>query len=95
MYFTHQMWPLGPNEVIWQMRGFLRPATNAAQRFGQENAMVELRDAVLEDGNTLERIQRSLKQGLIDEFLFHDHELALRHHYHTVVDWVERYGRTR
>lgn len=93
MYFTHQMWPLGPNEVVWQMRGFLRPATNAAQRFGQENSLVELRDAVLEDGNTLERIQRSLKQGLIREFTFHDHELALRHHYHTVVDWVARYGR--
>lgn len=91
MYFTHQMWPLGPNEVVWQMRGFLRPAETAAQRFGQENSMVELRDAVLEDGNTLERIQRSLKQGLIKEFVFHDHELALRHHYHAVVDWVERY----
>ncbi len=94
MYFTHQMWPLGPNEVVWQMRGFLRPASNAAQRFGQENSLVELRDAVLEDGNTLERIQRSLKQGLIKEFVFHDHELALRHHYHTVVNWVEHYERT-
>lgn len=91
MYFTHQMWPLGPNEVIWQMRGFMRPASNAAQRFGQENSMVELRDAVLEDGNTLERIQQSLRQGLIKEFVFHDHELALRHQYHTVVDWVERF----
>ena len=94
MYFTHQMWPLGPNEVVWQMRGFLRPASNAAQRFGQENSLVELRDAVLEDGNTLERIQRSLKQGLIKEFVFHDHELALRHHYHTVVNWVEDYERS-
>lgn len=93
MYFTHQMWPLGPNEVIWQMRGYVRPATNAAQRFGQENSMVELRDAVLEDGNTLERIQRSLKQGLIKEFVFHDHELALRHHYHTVVNWVKQFER--
>lgn len=94
MYFTHQMWPLGPDEVVWQMRGYLRPATNAAQRFGQENSMVELRDAVLEDGNTLERIQRSLNQGLIPEFVFHDHELALRHHYHTVVDWVRRFEET-
>ena len=58
-----------------------------------ENSMVELRDAVLEDGNTLERIHNSLKQGLLKEFIFHDHELALRHHYHTVVDWVERYDR--
>lgn len=94
MYFTHQMWPLAADRVIWQMRGYVRPASNAAQRFGQENAMVELRDAVLEDGNTLERIQRSLRQGLLTEFTFHDHELALRHHYHTVVEWVRRFEET-
>jgi glycine betaine catabolism A len=93
MYFTHQMWPLAADRVIWQMRGYVRPAANAAQRFGQENAMVELRDAVLEDGNTLERIQRALKQGLVKEYVLHDHELALRHHYHTVVKWVEAFER--
>ena len=91
MYFTHQIWPLGPSQTLWQMRGFLRPASNAAQRFGQENAMVELRDAVLEDANTLERVQSSLNQGLIKEFIFHDHELALRHHYRVVVRAVEEY----
>lgn len=91
MYFTHQMWPVSSNEVIWQMRGFLRPASNAAQRFGQENSMVELRDAVLEDCNTLERIQQSLDQGLLKEFVFHDHELALRHQYHVVKQWLENF----
>ncbi len=91
MYFTHQMWPVSSNEVIWQMRGILRPASNAAQRFGQENSMVELRDAVLEDCNTLERIQQSLDQGLLKEFIFHDHELALRHQYHVVKQWLENF----
>lgn len=91
MYFTHQMWPLAANKVVWQMRGYLRPATNAAQRFGQENSMVELRDAVLEDCNTLERIQASLDQGLVREFHYHDHELALRHQYHVVRQWVDDY----
>ena len=55
--------------------------------------MVELRDAVLEDGNTLERIQRSMNQGLIKEFVYHDHELALRLQHHTVVNWVADYER--
>ena len=36
MFFTHEMWPLGPDEVVWQMRGFLRPVQNAAQRFAGE-----------------------------------------------------------
>jgi phenylpropionate dioxygenase-like ring-hydroxylating dioxygenase large terminal subunit len=91
MYFTHQMWPLGPDHVVWQMRGYLRGAVNAAQRFGQENAIVELRDAVLEDANTLERIHRAMRQGLVPDVLFHDHELGLRHHYHTVVNWVREH----
>jgi phenylpropionate dioxygenase-like ring-hydroxylating dioxygenase large terminal subunit len=95
MYFTHQMWPLAANRVVWQMRGFLRGARNAAQRFGQENSMVELRDAVLEDCNTLERIQAALDQGLITEFQFHDHELALRHQHHVVRQWVENFERGR
>ena len=91
MYFTHQRWPLAANRVVWQMRGFMRPATNAAQRFGQENSMVELRDAVLEDCNTLEAIQAAMDQGLVREFTLHDHELALRHQYHTVLKWVHRF----
>ncbi|MDH4383705.1 MAG: aromatic ring-hydroxylating dioxygenase subunit alpha [Gammaproteobacteria bacterium] len=95
MYFTHQMWPLAANKVVWQMRGFLRPATNAAQRFGQENSMVELRDAVLEDCNTLERIQTAQDEGLITEMVYHDHEIALRHQYHVVKQWVEDFEKNQ
>ncbi len=84
MYFTHQMWPLDANHTHWEMTGYLRPAENAAQRFGQEHAMVELRDAVLEDANTLERMQRNVRTGLIKAFHFHDHELSLRYQHHTV-----------
>ncbi len=84
MYFTHQMWPLAPNRTKWEMTGYLRPAANAAERFGQEHAMVELRDAVLEDANTLERMQSNVSTGLIKHFHFHDHELSLRYQHHTV-----------
>jgi len=56
--------------------------------------MIELRDAVLEDANTLERIQASLDQGLLNEFIFHDHELVLRHQYHVVRDCVASYGKS-
>ncbi len=91
MYFTHQMWPIGAHRTVWQMRGYLRSAITAAERFAQENSIVELRDAVLEDANTLERVHRAMRQGLVPEVIFHDHELGLRHHYHTVVDWVEKY----
>lgn len=89
MYFTHKMWPTGPGETIWQMHGHLPPAQSAAQRFAQENAIVELRDAVMEDVNTLERIQNAISQGLCNEFVFNDHELTLRYQHYSVVKWVE------
>lgn len=86
MYFTHQMWPLAVNRTRWEMTGYLRPARNAAERFGQEHAMVELRDAVLEDANTLERMQRNYATGMMDHIHFHDHELSLRYQHHTVCE---------
>ncbi|MDG1987835.1 MAG: aromatic ring-hydroxylating dioxygenase subunit alpha [Halieaceae bacterium] len=83
-YFTHQVWPLSANKTHWELTGYLRPATNAAHRFGQEHALVELRDVVLEDLNILERIQKNIETGLIPEFHFHDHEIALRYQNYTV-----------
>jgi Rieske 2Fe-2S family protein len=91
MYIVHQVWPLTPNRCLYQKRGYLRKAENAAQRFGQENSQVEFRDVILEDLNTLERIQRSIDNGQLKEFQFHDHEVALRHQAYVVNDYVKRY----
>ena len=93
MYTAHQIWPLGPNRSLYRQRAFVRKATNAAERFGQENAMVEFRDVVFEDLSTLERIQRALDSGRIRQFHFHDHELALRHQYHVVTEILDEYDR--
>jgi phenylpropionate dioxygenase-like ring-hydroxylating dioxygenase large terminal subunit len=93
MYTAHQVWPLGPNRSLYQQRVFMRKAENAAQRFGQENTMVEFRDVVMEDLSTLERIQRALDSGQIKEFHYHDHELALRHQAKVVRDVVAEYER--
>jgi hypothetical protein len=51
--------------------------------------MAELRDAVLEDANTLERMQRNVSTGLVDKFYFHDHELSLRYQHFTVKKHLE------
>lgn len=91
MYFSHQIWPLAPNRSRYEVRAFLKPAQTAGQRFAQEHALVELRDTLLEDTSTLERTQRALDAGIIREFVFHDHELAVRHHYHTVMKWLDDY----
>lgn len=93
MYTAHQVWPLGPNRSLYQQRVFMRKAKNAAERFGQENTMVEFRDVVMEDLSTLERIQRAVDSGQITEFHYHDHELALRHQAKVVKDVVEAWER--
>jgi phenylpropionate dioxygenase-like ring-hydroxylating dioxygenase large terminal subunit len=93
MYTAHQVWPLGPNRSLYQQRVFMRKAQNAAERFGQENTMVEFRDVVMEDLSTLERIQRAVDSGQIREFHYHDHELALRHQAKVVRDMVAAYER--
>ncbi|CAN7598919.1 Rieske 2Fe-2S domain-containing protein [Phenylobacterium sp. LjRoot219] len=93
MYTAHQVWPLGPNRSLYQQRVFMRKARNAAERFGQENTMVEFRDVVMEDLSTLERIQRAVDTGQIQHFHFHDHELALRHQAKVVKDVVAAWER--
>jgi phenylpropionate dioxygenase-like ring-hydroxylating dioxygenase large terminal subunit len=93
MYTAHQVWPLGPNRSLYQQRVFMRKAANAAERFGQENTMVEFRDVVMEDLSTLERIQRAVESGQIREFHYHDHELALRHQAKVVRDVVAAWER--
>jgi phenylpropionate dioxygenase-like ring-hydroxylating dioxygenase large terminal subunit len=95
MYTAHQVWPLAPNRSLYQQRVFLRPARTAAERFGQENSMVEFRDVVMEDLSTLERIQRALDTGQIKQFHFHDHELALRHQHKVVTDILAQYQQER
>lgn len=92
-YTAHQVWPLGPNRCVYQQRVFVRKAENAAQRFGQENTMVEYRDVSMEDLSTLERIQRSLETGRIKEFHYHDHELSLRHQHKVITDILADYDR--
>jgi hypothetical protein len=93
MYTAHQVWPLAANRCLYQQRCFVRKAANAAERFGQENTMIEYRDVVMEDLSTVERVQRALDNGEIRYFHFHDHELALRHQYQVVTDVLARYDR--
>jgi Rieske 2Fe-2S family protein len=92
-YTAHQVWPLGPNRCLYQQRVFVRKARTAAERFGQENTMVEYRDVSMEDLSTLERIQRALDSGQITQFHYHDHEVALRHQHKVVTDIIADYDR--
>lgn len=95
VYFSHKIWPISPNKSRWDVRLYSTQATTAAERFGQEYGNVELRDTLLEDANTFERIQRSLESGLVPEFTFQDHEICCRIQYNTVKAWVEDWEKSQ
>ena len=94
-WFSHQIWPIAANRSQWRMRLYMPPAETAAQRFGQEYASAELRDTILEDANTFERVQDTLDKGLLTHFTFRDHEVSCRMQYHIVKEWVEEYEKRR
>lgn len=91
-YFCHQMWPVAAGRTEWEMTGFWQHSQTAAQRIVQEYFMVELRDTVIEDLNTLERLQSNIENGVVQEYHYHDHEVVLRFHHHAVCEAVERYS---
>ena len=80
---------------MWKVRIYMPPAQSAAQRFGQEHAGIELRDTIMEDANTFERVQDSLDKGLVSHFRFRDHEVGCRMQYHIVKEWVEGYEKRK
>ena len=88
-YFTHQFWPLSPDRTLWEGCTYYEPADNAAERFRQEHLHLLRRESWLEDTRAMESVQAMLKSGAKDEFIFHDHEVLLRHTYKTVMDYVK------
>tara|TARA_A100001037_G_scaffold304060_1_gene339710 strand:- start:54 stop:1292 length:1239 start_codon:yes stop_codon:yes gene_type:complete len=83
-YYIHQVWPLAANRTKYELTGYTLPAKNAAHRFGQQHAISEIRDVILEDLNVLERMQKNMETGLVDKIYFHDHEIALRYQHYTI-----------
>jgi phenylpropionate dioxygenase-like ring-hydroxylating dioxygenase large terminal subunit len=88
-YFTHTVWPIAPGKSRWLARSYSYNAKTFGERFGQEHSNIELRDTLMEDANTFERVQHALEAGLVPFFTFQDHEICCRMQYNTVKEWVE------
>jgi phenylpropionate dioxygenase-like ring-hydroxylating dioxygenase large terminal subunit len=87
-YFTYNLWPLAVDHTVWEIRTYYPPARNAGERFSQEFAKCTLRDPLLEDGSVHERIQAMLGSGAKSHFILQDEEIAVRHGYKVVADYV-------
>jgi phenylpropionate dioxygenase-like ring-hydroxylating dioxygenase large terminal subunit len=89
-YFTYNFWPVAVDESAWEMNIYQLDAESAGQKFAQEHTKVLLRDILYEDLSTLEWQHQAMASGVIHHIPLSDMEIAVRHQFHTVQEWVER-----
>lgn len=78
-YFTHQFWPLGHGETLWEGINYFWPARNAAEDVAQRHVSALHRNAWLEDTATMEDTFAGIMSGAIDEMHLMDQEFMIRH----------------
>jgi phenylpropionate dioxygenase-like ring-hydroxylating dioxygenase large terminal subunit len=93
LYFKQEFWPISEDETYWEINVYVPPGASAGMLFAGEHGKVELRDSILEDFATLERTQTGLRSGSLKELVLQDSELALRHQYKVVEDFVQHFNR--
>jgi phenylpropionate dioxygenase-like ring-hydroxylating dioxygenase large terminal subunit len=91
MYTTYNFWPVAFNRTLFEIRLYNRNPQKAGEKFAHEYNRVVLRSAIAEDLATMERIQPMIESGAKRKFLLQDNEIAIRHHY-KVVDQFVRSG---
>ena len=90
-YLTYSYWPTASDRHIFESSLYFVPARTAAERLQHELAAVTFKEYGLQDANTLEATQRSLKGRVITEFPLCDQELLLRALHQASRDYVKEY----
>ena len=87
-YFTYNFWPVSVDESTWEMNIYQLEPKNAGEMIAAEHTKVLLRDLLYEDLSTMEAVHRAMKSGVLKQIPVSDMEIAMRHQYHTVLEWV-------
>lgn len=85
-YLTYNFWPIAPDRTIWEVKQYLRPPKNAAERVCQEAVKIGLRDPIREDLSRLEDVQYMLGSGASREVVLSEQEIMVRHAYKVIDD---------
>jgi phenylpropionate dioxygenase-like ring-hydroxylating dioxygenase large terminal subunit len=85
-YQAYTFWPLAVDRTLFEGRVYYPRSENAGERFYEEYRKVVLRDVLLEDWSTMERVQAGMASGARTHATFQDNEMLLRH-FHAVVDY--------
>ena len=73
------------DRTIWEIGVNTAPPRNAGELFCQEYNKIGLRDTLMKDTVTHEKVQQVLKSGVKEHFHFQDEELVLRN-FHQAFD---------
>jgi Rieske 2Fe-2S family protein len=92
--FTYNFWPKSLTRTLFEFNIYFPPPQTAGQRFAQEMAVCGLRDTLMEDGPTLEAIQRNLMCGSKRDYVLQDQEVMIRHSHH-VLQTIHAESRAR
>ena len=65
----------------------------AWERLAHELAAVTFKEYGLQDANTLEATQTSIESRAVEEFLYCDQEILLRHLHKETASWIDAYQR--
>lgn len=91
---TISMWPRALDRSFFEIRLYMTPITNMAQRVAREALIAMTRDVMREDLDHVEPQQSALYAGAITHLHLCDEEMAVRHGY-AVLDRVLREGLAR
>jgi len=91
MYVALYVWPSAVDQCKLEAEIYTPLPQNAAERVSLEYALVSLREVVREDLNTAAGIQRRVRSGAVRQFHFSDQEIAVRHNYKVVDEYVSAY----
>lgn len=87
-YVTQHFWPVSVDETYWELRQYLPKCATVSGRIAQQNSQAALRDVIREDLVTLENTQTVLRSGAISHMQLNDNEIAVRHSYYKVAEYV-------
>jgi phenylpropionate dioxygenase-like ring-hydroxylating dioxygenase large terminal subunit len=78
-YFTFNIWPIAVDHSIWEINGYYPKVATAGQLFAREYSKIGLRDPMMEDCYTHEKINGVIASGAKSHIHFQDEELLCRH----------------
>jgi len=92
-YLTYHYWPTSYNTHTFECTLYFPQPRTPRERLGQELAAATFKEYGLQDANTLEATQTSIESRGVEEFLYCDQEILLRHLHKETASWIDAYQR--